>query len=72
MTIAELISQQVKKLSDAGQLEVLDYVEFIEQKYQARSFVAENNDWSEMSVGAAMHGMEDEPSLYSLDDIIEA
>jgi len=72
MTIAEMINEHVKRLSDEGQLEVLDYVEFLEQKYKTKSVVAENADWSDLSVSAAMRGMEDEPDLYTADDIIPA
>ena len=71
MTIAEMINEHVKRLSDEGQLEVLDYVEFLGQKYNAKSAVAENAGWSDLSVNSAMRGMEGEPALYTPDDIIK-
>ena len=73
MQIDELITK-VNRLPDAYQQEVLDFVTFLEQRYGSRS--ATHSDWGErqftsMSVDQAMRGMEEEPELYSEDDLEE-
>ena len=71
MTVSEMIGQHVQKLSYADQVEVLDFVEFLEQKYRVNSAVRERAEWSSLSMDQAMRGMENEPSSYSSDDIIK-
>lgn len=73
MQMDELISK-VSRLPDTCQQEVLDFVAFLEQRYGNLSET--HADWSErqftaMSVDQAMRGMEDEPELYSEDDLKE-
>ena len=64
MTVAEQIMQHIDTLPEAAQVEVLDFVEYLESK-------ADRASWSEFSISQAMRGMESESSPYSLDDIKE-
>ena len=73
MQIDELITK-VSRLPDACQQEVLDFVTFLEQRYGNCSET--HSDWSEpqftaVSVDQAMRGMDEEPGLYSQDDLKE-
>ena len=65
MTIAEKIIDKMQALPEEKQMEVLDFVDFLERKMIAE----ENQEWAEFSLAAAMRGMEDEEELYSLDDL---
>ena len=74
MQLEELIAK-VSRLSAARQQEVLDFVVFLEQRYGDEQD-AEQADWSDqqfrtLSVEQAMRGLEDEPDLYSEDDLKE-
>lgn len=64
MTITEKIMEHVKALSEEKQTEVLDFVEFLETRN-------ENRSWNNFSLSSAMRGLEEEPALYSVDDINE-
>jgi len=68
MNLAEKILYHVQALPEANQAEVLDFVEFI----RARVARQEEGEWSLFSLSAAMHGMEQEPSSYSLNDLKES
>ncbi|MCL7931575.1 DUF2281 domain-containing protein [Halomonas llamarensis] len=74
MRFEELVAK-VSRLPSVRQQEVMDFVAFLEQRYGE---VPENveADWSEnqfqaMSLNQAMRGLEDEPELYSEDDLKE-
>ena len=69
MTVTEEIIKHVKKLPEAVQLEVLDFVGYLQSKREKVS--RESVEWSEFSLSQAMQGLESEPSPYSLDDIQE-
>lgn len=74
MQLEELIAK-VSRLSAARQQEVLDFVAFLEQRYGDEQD-AEQADWSDqqfrtLSVEQAIRGLEDEPDLYSEDDLKE-
>ncbi|MGM0984700.1 MAG: DUF2281 domain-containing protein [Pseudomonadota bacterium] len=74
MQLDELISK-VSRLPVFRQQEVMDFVTFLEQRYGDPEH-GEPADWSEqhfriMSVEQAMRGLEDEPDLYSEDDLKE-
>ncbi|MCQ4322412.1 DUF2281 domain-containing protein [Stutzerimonas stutzeri] len=74
MQLEELITK-VSRLSAARQQEVLDFVTFLEQRYGHQER-ADQADWSEkqfhtLSVEQAMRGLEDEPDLYSEEDLKE-
>lgn len=76
MQIEELIAR-VKRLPTFRQQEVLDFVTFLEQRYeQPKTAPIGQEDWSEhdyrvMSLHQAMRGLDDEPDLYSEADLKE-
>ena len=74
MQLEELIAK-VSRLPAFRQQEVMDFVAFLEQRHDD-SAQAEQADWSEqqfraMSVEQAMRGLDDEPEIYSEDDLME-
>ncbi|MBS9402902.1 DUF2281 domain-containing protein [Halomonas sp. TRM85114] len=74
MQLEELIAK-VSRLPTFRQQEVMDFVAFLEQRH-GDSAQAEQADWSEqqfraMSVEQAMRGLDDEPEIYSEDDLME-
>lgn len=74
MQLDDLVSK-VSRLPPSRQQEVLDFVAFLEQRY-GHSAREEQTYWSEthfndMSVQQAMRDIEDEPDLYSDDDLKE-
>ena len=74
MQLEELIAK-VRRLPAFRQQEVMDFVTFLEQRY-GTSTGDEPTDWSEhdfqaMSIEQALRGLEDEPELYSEDDLKE-
>jgi len=68
MTVAELISQHLRRLPKSVQAEVLDFVRGLES---TTGEADQGAQWSAYSLSSAMRGMADEPSLYSLDDLRE-
>lgn len=73
MTTAQAIIQHLKALPDSMQREVLDFVEFLESRHKEGSAARETDDaWSGFSLESALRGMEDEESLYTVDDIKES
>jgi len=68
MSLAEKILQRIQKLPEYKQVEVLDFIEYLEAKVVNQ----ENRSWSGFSLSSAMREMEDEPSPYSDDDIKES
>ena len=64
MVLNEKIQDNIRKLPDSLQEEMLDYLEFLLLKAQR-----ENNEWSSLSVSSALRGMENEPDLYTLSDL---
>jgi len=72
MTIAEAIIQHVKGLPESAQTEVLNFVEYIEDKTQkTRDRAIDQFDWSALSISQAMRDMESEASPYSSEDFKE-
>ena len=69
MTTAETIMEHVVSLSEYGQTEVLDFVEYRESKKKV--IKKRKTNWSEFSVSQVMCGMEMEESIYSSADIKE-
>ena len=65
MSLEEKIIQQVHDLPENKKAEVLDFVEYLKTK-------SEEKDWSDLSLSSAMRGMENEDTLYSLDDLKES
>lgn len=73
MQIEELIAK-VRRLPAHRQQEVFNFVTFLEQRYGAAK--EEQADWPEksfqaMSIEQAMRELEDEPDLYSEEDLKE-
>jgi len=67
MNLSEKILATVASLPEAKQAEVLDFVEYLKLKTEKE----ENNDWNSLSISAAMRGMENEESNYSVTDLKE-
>lgn len=65
MSLEDKIIQQVHDLPENKKAEVLDFVEYLKTKN-------EEKDWSDLSLSSAMRGMENEDTLYSLDDLKES
>ncbi len=68
MSIAERINITVKMLPELKQIEVLDFVEYL----QSRTEKEEYKEWNDLSLSSAMRGMEDEHSPYSINDLKES
>lgn len=71
MTVAERILQQVSRLPEPLQAEVLDFVEYLQSKASPVRASGEDEAWQAMSLSQAMRGKESESSLYSADDLKE-
>jgi hypothetical protein len=65
MSLEEKIIRHIHELPESKKAEVLDFVEYLKSK-------TDEKDWSEFSLSSAMRGMEDEISLYSLEDLKES
>ncbi|GAB4406421.1 MAG: hypothetical protein OHK0052_27770 [Anaerolineales bacterium] len=65
MTLDEKIHLYTQKLPYAFQREVFDFVQYLLLKVEQQ----EKQDWSSLSLAAAMQNMEDEPDLYDLTDL---
>ena len=68
MSLADKIIENVKRLPESKQVEVLDFIEYLRLKTERQ----ENIKWSILSLASAMRGMENEESYYSLDDLKES
>jgi hypothetical protein len=64
MGLEEKIIQKVNNLPETEKAEVLDFIEYL----KAKAGKKERKVWNDFSLSSAMRGMEDEPSLYSLED----
>ncbi|SFU43479.1 DUF2281 domain-containing protein [Halomonas korlensis] len=74
MQLEELVAK-ISRLPAFRQQEVMDFVAFLEQRH-SDSAQGEQADWSEqqfraMSAEQAMRGLDDEPEIYSEDDLME-
>lgn len=67
MNVSEKIIVSIKNLPESKQIEVLDFVEYLEQKTEKEVDKA----WSDLSISSAMKGMEAEESPYSQADFKE-
>lgn len=65
MSLEEKIITQIHELPESRKSEVLDFVEYLRTK-------TDEKDWSAFTLSSAMRGMEDEDSLYTLDDLKES
>ena len=67
-----IILDHLESLPDVAQLEVLDFVEFLQTRqmhYERRR--ADDTSWCNFSLVSAMKGMEDEDTSYTSADIVE-
>ncbi|QQE64616.1 hypothetical protein GFS31_12970 [Leptolyngbya sp. BL0902] len=71
MTIAEQIVEYLAVLPEQEQREVLDFVEFLENRYRQQSQQSENESWSTFSLESAMQELEDDPIEYTVADLKE-
>ena len=71
MTVAETIIQHVRTLPELVQIEVLDFIEYIETKTATQKCAQEEKDWTMFSLSQAMRGMEDERTYYGPEDLKE-
>lgn len=65
MSLEEQIIKQIHELPESKKSEVLDFVEYLRTK-------TDEKDWLALTLSSAMRGMEDEDSLYTLDDLKES
>jgi hypothetical protein len=71
MNDKDLILAKLSKLSKEKQEQVINFIDFLSSKSMDMELHNEDLDWSKFSLSQAMMGMEDESSLYSLDDLKE-
>ncbi|OQZ03709.1 MAG: hypothetical protein B6D34_06675 [Candidatus Brocadia sp. UTAMX1] len=67
MSLTERIIKNVKTLPESKQVEVLDFVEYLQSKAERE----ENTEWNDLSLSSAMRGIEDEETPYSINDLKE-
>jgi len=65
MSLEDKIIRQIQELPESKKAEVLDFVEYLKSKTGEK-------EWSAFSLSSAMRGMEDQISLYSLEDLKES
>ncbi len=65
MMLDEMIYRYAQKLPYSLKKEVLDFVQYLLMKAEQQ----EEQDWSWFSLSSAMRGMEEEPVLYTVEDI---
>lgn len=70
MPITDKIHENVQKLPEPLQSEVLDFVEFLLLKMERESTSPAEDDWTNLSLTLAMGGMEEEGGpIYTHDDL---
>ena len=67
MNVAEKIVESIRNLPESKQIEILDFVEYLEQKNKQ----VFNPSDSDISLALAMDGMENEESPYTQSDLKE-
>ncbi len=67
MSLEEKIIQNIHELPENEQGEVLDFIDYLKNRAEIKGM----KEWSDFSLTSAMHGMGDEETPYSLDDIKE-
>lgn len=65
MTLAERITQELESLPEESQREILNFVEFLKSQAGRREVI----DWNRFSLEQALQGLENEPDLYSENDV---
>ena len=70
MLVTRKIHENVQKLPEPFQAEVLDFVEYLLIKSKREVAQERESEWSNFSLDSAMRGMEDENTLtYTMDDL---
>ncbi len=70
MRVTERILEEVSKLPEPLQAEVLDFAQFLASKVSREAKPKDEPSLTNVSLSLAMHGMEDEDvPAYSLDDL---
>jgi len=70
MLVTKKIHENVQKLPEPFQVEVLDFVEYLLTKSERKITQHSEADWSSFSLASAMRGMEDEDiPTYTMDDL---
>lgn len=72
MTKTQAIIQRLKSMPESLQREVLDFIDFLENRRKKSIERQEDVLWSGFSLTSAMRGMEDEETPYTLDDLKES
>jgi hypothetical protein len=67
MTVTEKIIEHIRQLPEPIQVEVLDFVEYLENKAESE----DRSGWSTFSLAQALRDMESEASSYSEKDLKE-
>ena len=67
MSLTEKIIENVKALSESKQMELLDFVEYLRAKAEKE----EREEWTDFSLASAMHGLEEDNSPYTENDLKE-
>ena len=64
MKLKDEIAENVKKLPENFQAEVLDFIKYLIMKYQSNEVREKENEGSSLSLNSAMSGMENEDTPY--------
>lgn len=65
MSTIERIAEELKALPEEYQAEILDFVQFLKTK----KISVQEKELKDISLSTAMRGMENEPDLYTAEDI---
>ena len=60
MLVSEKIQKYTEKLPERMQIEILDFVEYLLNKWKQET--GEDTEWTNLSLQMMMRGMEDEPT----------
>jgi hypothetical protein len=60
MVFADKLIEKIKSLPEEKQVEVLDFVDFLQGKFEEE----ERREWSSFSLDSAMREIEDDNTLY--------
>lgn len=71
MALSIKIQEQVDKLPQSFQAEVLNFVEYLLVRAESEAERQDDNSWSDFSLASALRDMEEEASVYSESDVKE-
>ena len=73
MALQDELLDALQRLPKSLKAEALDFVQYLLAKAERDSFSTEDAEWSLMSLGFALRGMEDDPGVeYTLADLKES